>query len=459
MKHMISRRSLMATLAATAGASLAGGRLAWSAPALSLTDLRGSIDAGAAGLSPTAGTDQTRQLAELIEAAVRSDQWVFLPPGRYEVSNLTLPDRTRLTGIAGATEIAYSGTGPFIDAGAANRIELTNIIFNGAGLPLPEDVPAMLNLRDVFDLTIDSCTLKGNAKTALQIERCGGRITNCRISEIGEYGLYAIDSTGLAVRDNTVSDCGNGGLLIHRRQKGEDGSIVSGNRISRTGSTYGGTGQYGNAINLYRADSVIVSGNHISDSAFTAIRANSSSDIQIADNQCLRSGETAIYSEFGFEGAIVTGNLVDGAANGINIANFNEGGRLAIVANNIIRNISLTGPYEHDSVGFGIGIGVEADTVVSGNVIENVPRFAMLLGWGPYLRNVAATSNIVRAAKIGCAVSVAEGAGSALISGNIFEGMTDGAVIGFRWHEAATQELAAGDETFAHLTIAGNRVA
>ncbi|MFP3387134.1 hypothetical protein, partial [Tritonibacter sp. SIMBA_163] len=76
------------------------------------------------------------------------------------------------------------------------------------------------------------------------------------------------------------------------------------------------------------------------------------------------------YSEFGFEGAIVTGNLVDGAANGINIANFNEGGRLAIVANNIIRNISLTGPYEHDSVGFGIGIGVEADTVVSGNVIE-----------------------------------------------------------------------------------------
>ncbi|MDY6963220.1 MAG: twin-arginine translocation signal domain-containing protein, partial [Pseudomonadota bacterium] len=190
MDRMISRRSFVATLAATAGAGLCSGQAAWSAPALSMTDLRGSIDAGAAGLSPTPGEDQTRQLAELIAQAVRGDQWVFLPPGRYEVSNLTLPDRTRLTGIAGATEIAYSGRGAFIDAGAANRIELSNIIFNGAGLALPEDAPALLNLRDVFDLTIDNCTLKGNAKTALQMERCGGRISNCRILEIGEYGLY-----------------------------------------------------------------------------------------------------------------------------------------------------------------------------------------------------------------------------------------------------------------------------
>lgn len=455
---MITRRKAFAMFAVAAGASIAGSRRTWSAPALSLTDMRGSIDAGVAGLIPGRGEDQTRRLLALIEEANRADQWVFLPPGRYEVANLLLPDNTRLTGTAGATVLAFAGGGSFIGADGAGRVELANLTFDGAGLALPEEVPAMLHLRDVADLSIDNCRLTGCSKTGLQLEQCGGQVRSNRWSGIGEYGLYAVDSRGLSVSDNTLSDCGNGGILIHRREVGEDGSIVSGNRILRTGASYGGTGQFGNAINLFRANGVIVSGNRISDSAFTAIRANASSNLQVSGNQCLRSGETAIYSEFGFEGAIVTGNLIDGAANGINIANFNEGGRLAIVANNIIRNISLTGPYEDPSVGFGIGIGVEADTVVSGNVIENVPRFAMLLGWGPYLRNIAATGNIIRASKVGCAVSVVEDAGSALINDNIFEKCEDGAILGFRWHEAATGELATGNEVFKHLTLTGNRI-
>ncbi|HEX2147711.1 MAG TPA: TIGR03808 family TAT-translocated repetitive protein [Pseudorhizobium sp.] len=452
---MITRRNAIAMLAMTAGSGLAG-RVS-AAAAVSLTDLRGTIDAGAAGLIPGA-EDQTDRLLRLIEEAIRADQWVFLPPGRYAVANLSLPDNTRLTGIAGATELVFAGGGPFIEADGARRIEIANITFDGAGLDLPEDAPAMLHLRDVAELFLENCEFTGCAKTGVQLERCGGRVRDSRWSDIAEYGLYALDSTGLSVTDNSLGHCGNGGILVHRREKGEDGSIISGNRISRTGASYGGTGQFGNAINLYRADSVIVSGNHISDSAFTAIRANASSNIQISHNQCLRSGETAIYSEFGFEGAMVTGNLIDGAANGINIANFNEGGRLAIVSNNIVRNISLTGPYEHDSVGFGIGIGIEADTVVSGNLLENVPRFGMLLGWGPYLRNVAATGNIIRSARIGCAVSVVEEAGNALISDNIFEGCEDGAIIGFRWHDKATGELAADAETFEHLAIDGNRI-
>lgn len=455
---MFTRRNAMAMLALAAGSGLASSRLVWSAPALSLTDLRGSIDAGAAGLVPRAGEDQTQRLLSLIEDANSNNQWLFLPPGRYEVANLTLPDNTRLTGIAGATELVFAGGGSFIGAEGAGRIELANIGFNGAGIGLPEDVPAMLHLRDVAQLSIDNCTFTGCEKTALQLERCGGRVSDSRWSGIGEYGLHSIDSIGLSVTDNMLVNCGNGGILIHRRDPGEDGSIVTGNRIAQTHATYGGTGQFGNAINLYRANGVIVSGNHIRDSAFTAIRANASSNIQISGNQCLRSGETAIYSEFGFEGAMVTANLIDGAANGINIANFNEGGRLAIVANNIIRNISSTGPYEHDSVGFGIGIGVEADTVVSANVIENVPRFAMLLGWGPYLRNIAATGNIIRASRTGCAVSVVEDAGSTLISDNIFEQCKDGAIIGFRWHDAATGELATEKSPFKHLTLSGNRV-
>ena len=69
--------------------------------------------------------------------------------------------------------------------------------------------------------------------------------------------------------------------------------------------------------------------------------------------------------------------------------------------------------------GAGIGIAVEADTAVTGNVIENAPTAGMMLGWGHHLRDVAATGNVVRTADIGIGVSVATGAGTALIANNM----------------------------------------
>jgi uncharacterized secreted repeat protein (TIGR03808 family) len=236
--------------------------------------------------------------------------------------------------------------------------------------------------------------------------------------------------------------------------------MVSGNRITGVNAVNGGTGQYGNGINLYRADGVTVTDNQILRSAFSAIRANSASNAQISGNQCLQSGETGIYAEFAFEGAVVSGNVVDGAANGISVVNFNEGGRLATVANNVVRNLSLKGPYVLEEAIFGVGISVEADTAVTGNVVENAPFWGLALGFGGYLRNVVASGNVVRQAGIGCAVSVAEGAGSAVISGNLFQGMTKGAIIGTRWKTPATGELLSGDEAarYPQLTIEGNRL-
>ena len=82
----------------------------------------------------------------------------------------------------------------------------------------------------------------------------------------------------------------------------------------------------------------------------------------------------------------------------------------------------------------------------------------MMLGWGPYLRNIVMTGNIVRQSSVGCAVSVAEGAGTALIADNMFQDTPEGAVVGFRWNERASGELAAGGEAFAHLTVERNRI-
>ncbi len=231
-----------------------------------------------------------------------------------------------------------------------------------------------------------------------------------------------------------------------------------GNRIERIRADSGGTGQYGNGVNVFQAHGVTVAQNRIVDCAFTAVRANSADNIQIVANNCARLGEMAIYSEFAFEAAVVANNIVDTAASGISIANFNEGGRIATVTGNVVRNLTGVGPYETQPPGFGIGISIEADVAATGNVIEGAPLAGFWLGFGPYLRDVSVTGNVIRGAGIGVAVSVVEGTGSAIIANNMISGSTEGAIFGMRWAERATGDLArTGSRDFPSLLINGNQ--
>jgi uncharacterized secreted repeat protein (TIGR03808 family) len=422
--------------------------------------LRGTIDLAHYDLKPGSTINQGPALNRVLRDAASAGMPVVLPAGDYLVSGIDLPEGVDLSGSAGSTRLVHGGGDMLLSASGLKRLRLSGLVIDGASRPLGPDTGGLLHLRDIADLTIEDCAIAGSPAHGIRAEGCGGRIAGNRITAAAMAGLYAIDSRALSITGNTVSDCGNGGILVHRWEAGADGTMVSGNRISRIAATEGGTGENGNGINVFRAANVMVSGNHISDCAFSAIRANAATNVQIADNQCLRSGETAIYSEFGFEGAIVSDNLIDGAANGILIVNFNDGGRLAVVSGNLVRNLKLDGPYLHDGAGFGFGIAVEADTVVSGNVIENAPKYGLMLGWGPYLRNVVATGNLVRKAGIGCAVTVVEGSGTALISDNLFQDVPGGGIVGFRWNEKTTGDLmTSGAGTFPHLTLSGNRSA
>ena len=158
--------------------------------------------------------------------------------------------------------------------------------------------------------------------------------------------------------------------------------MVTGNRVERIAAKAGGTGENGNGINVFRAHGVIVANNRIADCAFTSVRANSADNVQITGNSCLRSGEMAIYSEFGFAGALIANNLIAGAASGISVTNFDSGGHIGVVSGNILRDITGKGPYPSGGPTFGVGIGVEADVAVTGNVIDGAGalRHAARLG-------------------------------------------------------------------------------
>jgi len=455
---MLNRRLLLSAIA-SAGVCTAVTRVASAASMKPAQDgLRGTIDISGYGVAPDRTGDQSRAISRLFNEAAEKGMPVFLPAGDYRISGIALPDMLWVSGVPGRTRLIHTGGGRFLTGEGLSKLTLSDLVFDGGGKSLGEEAGGLINLRGVADLTIDNCTITGSTRHGINAERCGGRITANSISQASASGIYAVESQRLAITANTVSDCGNGGILVHRWEAAEDGTMVSGNRVFKIAATDGGTGENGNGINIFRAWNVMVTDNHVSDCAFSAIRANAATNVQISGNQCLRSGETAIYSEFGFQGAIVSGNLVDGAANGILIVNFDEGGRLATVSDNIVRNLHSDGPYVHDGAGFGFGIAAEADTVISGNVIETAPKWGLMLGWGPYMRGIVATGNLVRGAGGGCAVTVVEGAGTALIANNLFEDVRDGAILGYRWNDKATGDLlTGGSEAFAHLTLTGNR--
>jgi uncharacterized secreted repeat protein (TIGR03808 family) len=107
----------------------------------------------------------------------------------------------------------------------------------------------------------------------------------------------------------------------------------------------------------------------------------------------------------------------------------------------------------------GIGIYVEADTTVSGNVIENAPSFGIVAGWGKYLRDVVISNNVIRNAFVGVGVSVSPGAGTALVNNNVISEAPRGAVVGLDHARPITPDLSAeGAQRFAQVVVGTNAV-
>ncbi len=417
----------------------------------------GAIDAGDHGAVPGSPHDQSAAIQAALDAASAADRVLFLPPGRYSVANLTLPQRCRVAGVAGASILAFRGGGHLLSGRGCSIVRLDGLVIDGMALPLWETVPGTLHLSDCADVGITSCRFTGSAQAAIALDRCGGRIAGNDIDHAA-VGMRLIESTGLSVTNNAVADCADNGILVHRWSPGEDGTIVSDNRVERIGAASGGTGPYGNGINVYQAHGVIITGNRVADCAFSAVRANGANAVTISGNNCARLGETAIYSEFAFEGAVIADNIVDTAATGISVANFIDGGRIATVAGNIVRNLTGSGPYPADPPGFGNGIYVEADSTVTGNVVDSGPLAGIWLGWGPYLRNVVASANVIRGTRFGIAVSVVEGVGPVVIAGNLIAETAEGGIFGYRWADRATGDLTGGASPNSTLLLSNNRL-
>lgn len=454
----ISRRVFATGSAAVLGGSAACAPVLAAQPAT--FNPGGHSEISRYGLRADSGEDQSAAFTRAVEAAHADGGVLSLPPGIYNLSSVSLPRRLVLRGVPGLTTLRFTGGGHFLVAVGAEYLRFEGLVLDGQEREIGGPSRALLHIEETGRVEAENCRFLASRERGIHCASSAGSINNCIVDgAAGRAGIFLVDSQGFLVSGNIVRNCANNEILVHRSEKGEDGTILSGNRISAIRADNGGTGEWGNGINVFRAGSVMVSGNQVSDCALSAIRSNAGNNIQIVSNQCKRSGETAIYSEFDFEGAIITANLVDDAGDGIAVANFMDGGRLAVIANNIVRNIADRVPYTEVRKSAGTGISVEADTNLTGNVVENAARIGIALGWGPYLRNVVASSNIIRKSPLGMYVSAVEGSGSAIVSSNIFSGCTQGNIIGHRWRDPVTADLAISDDgAIEHLALEGNVV-
>jgi uncharacterized secreted repeat protein (TIGR03808 family) len=391
-----------------------------------------------------------------IDAAAARRQVLRLPAGVIATRGLTLPSGARLLGAPAGTTLKLVGDGPLIVARRADRVAIEAVAF--AGAPRATHDGGLIEFEDVGFVSIESCIVANAARDGVRLTRCGGAITRSTIRGAGRGGLFSIDSTGLVIEDNLVEDCADNGVQIWRSAQGPDGSRIARNRIRRIASRSGGTGQYGNGVSIFRAGGVIARDNAIADCAFSALRNNSGHGVRFLDNLCQRSGETAIFAEFAWREATIAGNLIDGAASGIQMVNFaDHGGRGGVCARNTLRGLH---PYRGETGrhwGYGCGLKLEADIVATQNVIEGAPWVGALLGWGASLRNVRFEDNVVRDAPIGVGVSVAPGAGTASVLRNRIAGAREGAIVAMQW-DRAVGDLSREAARWPLARIEGNRV-
>jgi uncharacterized secreted repeat protein (TIGR03808 family) len=436
----LSRRSLL-----TAAGSMAGLPLAAVA-----------VSADEFGLEPNARRDQSKALQAAIDAADKRRGNLLLPPGKYVASGLTISKPVQIEGIAGNSILISKDGRSILNIDGASRVTLRGLTFDGAGPTAAKGARrSELVLADgAKQLIVENCAFLGGSGSGLSLERCSGRITNCEFGFIEVTGLYAFDSAGLEISGNYVHDIGNNGIQVWTSEKREDATIVIGNRVERVAAKAGGTGQNGNGINVWKAGNVLIAKNRISDCAFSAIRNNSGSNCQILGNSVSRTDEVAIYVEFAFEGAIVSDNLIENVCFGISLTNLDQGGRLAVCSNNLVRRVRGGGSLPDKRA---VGIYAEADTAVTGNVIEDARDVGIGLGWGRYGRNLIATGNLLRHCGRGFTVSVADGAEPAFIANNTISGAKIGAIFGMDHLEVVTDDLGRSEANPAgRINLSGN---
>src|SRR6185312_6654427 len=105
-------------------------------------------------------------------------------------------------------------------------------------------------------IRIFDCEITRSTRSGIVLNEVAGSITKTQVTGVADVAIYSLDACGLTLQNNVIRDAGNTGILVMRSVKGDDGTLILDNRIENVANLSGGSGQYGNAINVFRAGNV-----------------------------------------------------------------------------------------------------------------------------------------------------------------------------------------------------------
>lgn len=354
-----------------------------------------SLSAFDYGLVPNTGTDQTSNFQAAINAAQSQELPLYIPKGTYHITTVSVTQPIEIYSSPGAAAILGYNQGPILDVSSGGTtsfgpVRISGLLIDGGNQAFPGGIgdPALIRVSKVNYLTIERCILRNSAYHGIYLSECDGRLFQNSVEGAAETGIHSIDAggDGVIIEGNKVRWSGNNGIQVFRSTIGGDSSIVTMNTIGETSANSGGTGPYGNAVTVFRANYVTVSENKIFSSAFSAVRLNSSSGSQVLGNQSWSCQEVAIWVEAPgegdtYQGGVVANNVIDTCGSGITVTNVNYGGRRVVVSGNQVTNATNNtitydgGTYQT----WGRGIEGDGDVLIIGNQIENTEDYGLFL--------------------------------------------------------------------------------
>ncbi|MBY6241149.1 TIGR03808 family TAT-translocated repetitive protein [Methylosinus sp. Sm6] len=379
---------------------------------------------------------------------------LFIKPGVYTTTNILVNSSTgggqtlSVYAIPGTVVLQLTSGSNLLTINGIYSCRIDGINFNGNNVNFTNlnDSSALLSITNAPYCEVINCQFYNSVACGVYISGSSCTIRDNLVYQCS-YGIWGMDAV-LYVNGNRVQNCANNGIMIWTSTVTGNGSIVSGNNIN-TIQSGSGAGQNGNGIVVFRAVAVTISSNTISGCKYSAIRCNGGGNEIIQGNNCYGSREMAIFIEapnagIDLNGAVVSGNIIDTAGNGIAVANSGMGGqgtaKSVTITGNRVTNIihqTINDPGYVPTVSLAFGIYAEGAAVISGNIVDGAAGIGIISGHNASTHDLNVNGNLILTSPIGIGYSAQSGAGQIIISSNQIQGAAGGAIVSVVFNDSA----------------------
>ena len=80
-------------------------------------------------------------------------------------------------------------------------------------------------------MRITDCEIVASGRNGIVLEQVEGEVTGTTISDVADTAIFSLDARGLVIARNTIRGAGNNGIQVWRSEAGDDGTLVTDNRI------------------------------------------------------------------------------------------------------------------------------------------------------------------------------------------------------------------------------------